>query len=367
MREILTDIRNKLSANAYENEEHVRLSLVCRLLHKLGWNIWNPGEVNTEFIVIPDEDKKKVDIALFANELSPSIFVEVKAVGKLYQNLTKVEQQVRDYNKNNTALFSVLTDGRGWRFYYSQTGGAFPAKCFKVCDLINDDLEDIENTFSLFLSIESIKESGPAKEQAGKYLQLTNKQKTVQDLVPQARRLVDVRPYPSLLEAIVGLAKDKGFDLFKDEVADILAQMPPPPPPPGPPITQDLNNGRLLKADNLGDLRFTRVEGTIDGKQAKGWKSLVDIAITLAVQSNNDVSTWNAYLPANIKEGCHINEGYTPMKALNLSVQGMNANNSATTLLLIAKKLNYQLELTVSWHGKSPQAGEQDVIRWPSA
>ena len=45
MRQILEDIRNKLSEGAYKNEEHMRLSLVVRLLHKLGWNIWDPKEV----------------------------------------------------------------------------------------------------------------------------------------------------------------------------------------------------------------------------------------------------------------------------------------------------------------------------------
>ena len=83
MREIPTDIRERLQRGEYQNEEHVRLSLVCRLLFKLGWNIWSLREVNTEFPAIPTEDKTKVDIALFAKESFPSVFIEVKAVGKI--------------------------------------------------------------------------------------------------------------------------------------------------------------------------------------------------------------------------------------------------------------------------------------------
>ncbi|HPA46755.1 MAG TPA: hypothetical protein PK395_13400, partial [bacterium] len=80
MREILLDIRKKLNAREYENEEHVRLSLVSRLLQHVGWNIWNPREFNTEFKAIPTEDRTRVDIALFAQN-KPSVYIEVKAVG----------------------------------------------------------------------------------------------------------------------------------------------------------------------------------------------------------------------------------------------------------------------------------------------
>ena len=83
MRDMLTDIREKLQHGEYQNEEHVRLALVCRLLSKVGWNIWDPKEVNTEFPPIPSEDRTRVDIALFADKFSPSIFIEVKAVGKI--------------------------------------------------------------------------------------------------------------------------------------------------------------------------------------------------------------------------------------------------------------------------------------------
>ena len=39
LRDALTDIRRKLNAGAYQNEEHVRLSLVARVVQALGWVI----------------------------------------------------------------------------------------------------------------------------------------------------------------------------------------------------------------------------------------------------------------------------------------------------------------------------------------
>jgi len=383
MREILSDIRERLQRGEYKNEEHVRLSLVCRLLShsKIDWDIWDPTEVNTEFQAVPTEDKTRVDVALFADKTFPSVFIEVKAVGKLQPNLLgEIERQVRDYNRNNTALFSVITDGKIWRFYYSQTGGEFHHKCFKKCNLLKDDFEDLEQTFIWFFGKENIL-SGRAEEQARKYLQSTKEEKAVQNCLTQAKRLVQAPPYPSLLEAIVKLIKQqKGNVLYEAKVAEILGRMVESEPVvinhepslPGagvalPHATKSTFPNAVISTldpDNPGDLHHTRVEGSIGKKYGRNWKKLVDIGIELALQKGKDIRSLNADLPANIKEGNYTNDGYSPIHDLNVSVQGMDANNSARTLLMLAKMLGCPLELIVSWRSKSPRAGERGSIRW---
>ncbi len=77
MKTTIEDIRQKIINNSYLNEEHIRLNLISRLLQKLGWNIWNPEEVNAEYKV-SDEDQTKVDLALFINNYPPSVFIEIK-------------------------------------------------------------------------------------------------------------------------------------------------------------------------------------------------------------------------------------------------------------------------------------------------
>src|SRR4030043_788230 len=180
MKSVIEDIRLKIQNNYYVNEEHIRFNLVIRLLEKLGWDIWNPKEVYAELLVAPDEDKTKVDLALFASTYSPSVFIEIKYLGKLFEKLSIIERQLRNYNRDNTAIFSVITDGRIWRLYYSQTGGEFSQKCFKQIDLVADDIEDIELHFIGFLSKEEIK-NGNAEREATKYLALTQKQKAMED------------------------------------------------------------------------------------------------------------------------------------------------------------------------------------------
>ena len=107
MKELLADIKARLLNGEYKIEEHVRRSLVARVLQGLGWNIWNPIEVNTEFVVVPNEDSKKVDVALFLRPFVPTVFVEIKAVGQMQGKLPATELQMRNYNRDNQAMFTV--------------------------------------------------------------------------------------------------------------------------------------------------------------------------------------------------------------------------------------------------------------------
>ncbi len=161
LKSVLNDIREKLANSLYECEEHIRLSLVLRVLYELGWDIWNPCEVNAEYKPVPTEDKKKVDIALFQTKYVPTAYIEIKQHGTLDKGISSVERQLRDYCRDNTAPFSIITDGEKWRFYYSQTGGKFSDKFFKVLDIKSDDLDELAEAFRLFLSKSSI-ESGEA-------------------------------------------------------------------------------------------------------------------------------------------------------------------------------------------------------------
>lgn len=221
MRQILEDIRNKLSEDAYKNEEHIRLSLVSRILHKLGWNIWDPNEVYPEFPVVPHEDQTKVDLALILTPNTPSVFIEIKALGKLKGNIGVIERQLRDYNRNNTAMFSVMTDGQNWRFYYSQTGGEFTDKRFKTFDIKNDDMDDIELFLHSFLSKSEISK-GNSKADAESYLQAGRKERSMESAYPKASRMTLLPPFPSLPQALVQLVSEENNPITLEEASQYL-------------------------------------------------------------------------------------------------------------------------------------------------
>ncbi|MBI3578683.1 MAG: type I restriction enzyme HsdR N-terminal domain-containing protein [Ignavibacteriales bacterium] len=221
MKDLLTDINAYLTDGAYKNEEHVRLSLVSRILDYLGWDIWNPREVYPEYYAIPSEDRSRVDLALFLKSNMPSVFLEIKAVGKIDFDLPIIERQLRDYNRNLTALFSIITDGRKWRFYHSQAGGEFSQKCFKTIDLLEDDLNDIETFFNAFLAKPNV-DSGDAEKDARKYLQLNLKQRAMGDALPQARRMVDEPPFPSLPHALIERVAVAGHKISIEEATEFI-------------------------------------------------------------------------------------------------------------------------------------------------
>jgi hypothetical protein len=219
MKELLADIKARLLNGEYKNEEHVRLSLVARVLQGLGWNIWNPIEVNTEFVVVPNEDSKKVDAALFLRPFVPTVFVEIKAVGQMQGKLTATELQMRNYNRDNQAMFTVITDGCNWRFYLSSAGGEFSRRCFKTFDMLDDDLEEVEASLSAFLKKSEIEN---ARQKAEDYLKLNQIQRTAEDCLPEARRRISEPPYPSLPDALVSLVCEKGFSVTADEAVKFI-------------------------------------------------------------------------------------------------------------------------------------------------
>ncbi len=159
----LTDIRQRLENQEYKNEEHVRFSLVGRVLLALGWNIWNPNEVITEDKP-HDDDHTKVDITLRAwGPKIPKVYIECKRVGLLLPFLGKVETQMMDYNKNNKADLILLTDGQHWRFYYAPGSAAFRDRLFDDYDLLNHHPEQVSQAFEELLSKAAVV-SGKAQE-----------------------------------------------------------------------------------------------------------------------------------------------------------------------------------------------------------
>ena len=374
MKETLADIRKKLQERAFQNEEHVRLSLVARVLQELGWDIWNPGQVNAEFKPVPTEDGTKVDFALFSTARAPSIFVEVKAVGSIH-DLEQAERQLRDYNRNNTALFCVLTDGAMWRFYYSQTGGRFSEKCFKVLDLLSDDPEDVESGLATFLAKAQI-ENGQAKREAEAVLRLTQKQRVMEDCLPHARRLTQEPPFPSLPEALVALVAEQGFTISRDDAASFIAETSRKPPPPPP----DRDSSDYLDADppegvevvelppeRPASLKFTAVHNAqIGSKRVSNWNALVCAGIKVAIDTGHDISDLRRWLSAQVQEGSLTDKGFHPVPGTRISLQYMEANRAWENSLILARELNCRIVVRFRWRHNDGAAfpGKEGVLRW---
>jgi hypothetical protein len=375
MKDALLDIRAKLEERAYKNEEHIRLNLVLRILGELGWSIWNPKEVNAEFVVAPDEDKTKVDLAIFLTSYTPVVFMEIKAVGQLSGKLPEIEKQLRDYNRNNTALFSIITDGQEWRFYFSQTGGEFSQKCFKVVHLLRDETDDIERSLRCFLSKSEIG-SGNAQREAEGYLQLSQKQRVIEDCLPLARRLIQEPPFPSLPEVLVRLVKERGFTLSSEQAIGHIHgavekndhaspnDKPQKQSVSAPRTEESAGQFRQISPDDPGDLRFTKVlEGQLGTGRATTWRELLEAGLRQALNQGASIAALRSELTLNIAEGDRTESGFYPITGTPISLQGVDAGKAVRNLVAMARRYRLELFVRVRWGTDSKFAGQEGILK----
>ena len=378
MRDILTDIRAKLSAGLYTNEEHVRLSLVARILQGLGWDIWSPREVNTEFVAAPDEDKTKVDVALFLNTAEPSVFIEVKAPGKIRrESLPDFERQLRDYNRNNTALVSILTDGQVWRFYYSQTGGDFSGKKVDEFDLRKDNLDDIAAKLLTFLGKDEIAH-GKTREAAEKIIQLSKKEQALREALPEARRLTNQPPFQRLPDALVQLVVKQGFEVSCKEAEDFIASFQEeqgvvPQVPERKPEKEYIQDGRTgpqahpFSADQPPDLRYTSfLDGRVGNQRVNTWNDLMFAAVREALKKGQQVAEIRRRSGANVVEGRQTAKGFRPIADVHASVQYVQADRAWAIAFSLAKWMNVPIAARFRWQEKEGAAfpGQEGSLEW---
>jgi hypothetical protein len=176
---------------------------------------------------------------------------------------------MRNYNRDNQAMFTVITDGRNWRFYLSSAGGEFSRRCFKTFDVLDDDLEEVEASLSAFLKKSEIEN---ARQKAEDYLKLNQIQRTAEDCLPEARRRISEPPYPSLPIALASLVGEKGFSITQDEAVKFIkvADKRKPPVPIVYPATQistpysdrlpesEEKSASLAKGKRMGSAAFVR-------------------------------------------------------------------------------------------------------------
>jgi len=367
LRETLSDIRQKLKDGVYKNEEHVRMSLVARVLLDLGWNVWDPKEVNAEYPAVPHEDSTRVDIAMFSSPHRPDIFIEVKTVGQISNALQKVERQLRDYNRDNTALFSIITDGRFWRFYLSQAGGRFSDKCFKIVDIMKNELDDIETSLRMFLQKAEVV-NGNAEHEAQGYLRLTEKQRIMEGLLPQAKREVLKPPYPTLPEALIAQCAKVDIAITNNEAKEFIAKSPkgpiesPPDIVPGPSPPE----GQVFDPDHPPDLHFTKiVEAKIGSRKENNWNALVRCAVGVALKNNISITELrNLDVPVEPRQ--KNTDGFSTLRGMNVSVQNVDARRAWHLAYTVARQLETEIRVAFRWREKDGAAypGKEGLLHW---
>lgn len=117
MEDLIDKIQVRLKDGAYPNEAAISFSVVMPILRALGWDDSNPEQVMPEYA----SGGRRVDFALCGSGKRPSLFIEVKGVGRALD----ADRQLFEYAFHEGIPLCLLTDGRDWSFYLPGGQGSY--------------------------------------------------------------------------------------------------------------------------------------------------------------------------------------------------------------------------------------------------
>lgn len=196
--ETIEDLAKGIGAGSFRSEAEISRGVVTRVLHELGWDIFDVQVVAPEFKI----GARKVDYALCHPAGKPSVLVEVKDLGKADG---RGQQQLFEYCFHQGVPIAVLTDGRDWSFFLPSGQGSYEERRFARLDLIDDEPAYAAETCEKYLNFDRVK-SGEARRRAERDYEAFRRQKEAASNYASVWRRLLAGPDPLLL------------DLFSEEV-----------------------------------------------------------------------------------------------------------------------------------------------------
>src|SRR5260221_3495446 len=196
MIELLTRIRDRLAQGAFPNEAAVSHGILVPLLQALGWDPAEPDQVMPEYA----SGRGRVDFALCASPSRPSVFVEVKGVGRSLDG----DRQLFEYAFHEGVPLCVLTDGKEWTFYLPSGQGTYEDRRVYRLQIDDRSAEDSKLTLQRYLSRDRVK-SGAAFEAA------------MQDYKDAAAKREAARVIPKAWSQLVDGPEDLLVELLTDQ------------------------------------------------------------------------------------------------------------------------------------------------------
>lgn len=154
---LIARIRERLSAGSYSNEAAVSHGIVIPILNSLGWDSADPDSVVPEYT----SGRGRVDFALLGRARKPSIFVEVKGVGRSLDG----DRQLFEYAFHEGVPLCILTDGREWSFYLPSGQGSYDDRRLYRLQIDDRSPEECERVLARYVRRERVL-SGEAFEDA---------------------------------------------------------------------------------------------------------------------------------------------------------------------------------------------------------
>lgn len=277
-------IVGNIRAHKFANETAVREAIVMPILAALGWEILDPDIVYREYKI----RNRRVDYGLIAVGTTPTIIVEVKAIG----HISGGDKQLFEYAFHEGVPMAVLSDGREWSFYLPGEHGSYEDRRVYKLDLLERDLGEACDIFQRYLEFERVK-SGKAMEAARNDYRNASQKRQAEDAIPRAWQDIIKEPDELFIDLLV--EKTESICGFRPEVEQIenfivgmLIEKPIPlsdrvPPPPKPSIElPPSDNGTVIPPKKPGsrEISYRLFDTARTARTAKD--ALIDILREMA-------------------------------------------------------------------------------------
>lgn len=207
-------IRQRLLQGAYSNEAAVSHGVVSPILSALGWDTTDPDQVMPEYAT----GRGRVDFALLGSARRPSVFIEVKGVGRSVEG----DRQLFEYAFHEGVPLCVLTDGKEWSFYLPSGQGSYDDRRVYRLQLDDRDPVECERVLTRYLDHARIK-SGAAFEDAQRDYRDLASRREAKEALPRAWAELIAEREELLLELIADKAEAlTGFRPSLDDVANFV-------------------------------------------------------------------------------------------------------------------------------------------------
>ena len=127
---------------------------------------------------------------------------------------------------------------------------------------------------------------------------------------------------------------------------------------------------RQIDPKALPNLTHTKVlDASLNGERITkpNWNLLLERVLVYAMALLADFDELRSLCPANIVQGRKEDEGYRHLANINVSFQGMSANDACAALVIAAQNLRVEVEVVFVWRTRKGAAhpGEKARLHLP--
>ena len=123
---------------------------------------------------------------------------------------------------------------------------------------------------------------------------------------------------------------------------------------------------REIDPRRLPDLTHTKVLAARFGDdeiEKPNWNKLLDRLVVRAMRDAGSFGKLDQMCPANMVRGRKTEDGYRHLSEIDVSVQGLPANEACATLVETARQIGMGLEITFRWRDKDGAAYPTESAR----